>query len=148
MPSFESAVTLPTETEALFEFLIRPQNVVQLAPPGTTLEFLEAPEIIEIGCRLEFEISGLGPTQRFLHEIVECTRPTRITERQVRGPFEAFEHATDLQLADGGVQLVDRIEFEPPGGLAGFLLTEERLQRLLTDGYAHRHAELRRLFGG
>lgn len=147
MPAFESAVTLQAELDALFEFLIRPLNFAKLVPPGTTLEFLDAPEIIAAGSRLEFEISGLGPTQKFLHEVVECVRPERIFERQVRGPFAAFEHTTLLESVGGGVQLVDRIEFEPPGGLAGFLLTEDRIQRLLTDSYAHRHAELQRLFG-
>ena len=147
MPSFESAATLSAELDSLFEFLIRPLNAVKLIPPGTTLEFLDAPEVIEAGSQLTFEISGIGPTQKFLHEVVECVRPERIFERQLEGPFATFERTTHLESVVGGVRIVDTIEFEPPGGLAGFLLTEERILRLLADSYAHRHAELGRIFG-
>ena len=148
MAMFETQLELATTLEELFDFLVRPANMVELAPPGTSIRLINAPEILEAGCHVEFDVTGLGPTQRFVHEIVECVRPGRIIERQVKGPFRSFHHEADLSLVESdSVLLIDRIRFEPPGGLVGMLLTEARIRRFLETGYAHRHAEMRLVFG-
>jgi ligand-binding SRPBCC domain-containing protein len=55
-------------------------------------------------------------------------------------------HAHTLaQDEDGTVLVTDRIEFEPPGGMLGFLLTADRLKASLEQGLTHRHRELKRL---
>jgi ligand-binding SRPBCC domain-containing protein len=148
MAEFVTQVELATTLERLFDYLIRPANMVELAPPGTSVRLIDAPELLVAGCHIEFDISGLGPTQRFVHEIVECARPERIVERQLKGPFRSFHHEAELKVAEAdSVLLIDRIRFEPPGGLVGMLLTEDRIRRFLETGYAHRHAEMRLVFG-
>ena len=148
MAEFETRLELATTVEDLFDYLIRPANMVELAPPGTSIRLINAPEILETGCHVEFDVTGLGPTQRFLHEIVECERPGRIVERQLQGPFRSFHHEAELTRVEAdSVLLIDRIRFDPPGGLVGLLLTEDRIRRFLETGYAHRHAEMRLVFG-
>ncbi|HUE15589.1 MAG TPA: hypothetical protein VMR25_15590, partial [Planctomycetaceae bacterium] len=67
-------------------------------------------------------------------------------ESQVKGPLGRYVHGHVLAAEeDGAVRVTDRIEFEPPGGLLGFLLTAERLRTSLQDGMTHRHRELKRL---
>jgi ligand-binding SRPBCC domain-containing protein len=147
MAEFETQVELAATLEELFDYLIRPANMVELAPPGTSIRLIAAPEILQTGSRVEFDVSGMGPTQRFVHEILDCARPERFVERQLEGPFRSFHHEAVLTTAEAElVLLVDRIQFEPPGGLVGLLLTEARIRRFLESGYAHRHAELLRLF--
>ncbi len=48
---------------------------------------------------------------------------------------------------EGGVRVIDRIEFEPPSGLAGLLVTEDRIRSSLEDGFDHRYLQLETLFG-
>lgn len=147
MAVYETSVRLATTAEQLFDFLSRPDHAVDLAPPGTTVKLLSAPDVLDVGRRVEFDVSGYGPTHRFVHEVTAFERPSRISVKQVRGPFKAFLHDAVLQSdGNGGVELVDRIEFQPPGGLAGFLLTEARIRRMFEEGYEHRHAELREMF--
>ena len=147
MALFETQTELSTTLEALFDFLIRPENIVELAPPGTSIALIDAPDVLTAGCEIEFDVFGIGPTQRFIHEIVECERPLRIVERQLEGPFKSFHHEAELKPAGNGtVLLFDRIVFEPPGGLIGLLLTEARILGHLETGYAHRHTELRQIF--
>lgn len=147
MAVFETHLTLQTTPEQLFDFLARPEHAVELAPPGTSLELLSAPDVLQTGSRIEFDVHGYGPVHRIVEEITELQRPEKITAAQIRGPFKTFVHQTLLKPAGNGqVELTDRIEFEPPGGLLGFLLTEDRIRRMLEEGYQHRHEELQAIF--
>lgn len=148
MAVFETTVQLAATAEEVFDFLAQPKNVELLAPPGTEVTIIDAPEIVAVGSFVEFEVAGLGPKQRMVHEITAVERPHRIVEQQYEGPFGSFEHTTELQDTDGTLALTDRITFDPPTGLMGFLITEKRIRSMLAEGYAFRQAELQRRFGG
>jgi len=149
MAVFETHVTLNTTPEALFDFLARPDHAIDLAPPGTSVKLINAPDVLQPGSRIEFDIHGFGPPHRIIHEITTLDRPHKISAKQVKGPFETFVHdALMASDGNGSVELTDRIEFEPPSGLLGFLLTESRIRQMLQEGYDHRHEELREMFSG
>jgi hypothetical protein len=44
--------------------------------------------------------------------------------------------------------MTDRIEFESPGGLVGFVMTEERIRRDLEWVFGYRTEKLHELLGG
>jgi hypothetical protein len=44
------------------------------------------------------------------------------------------------------VTLINRIEFEPPGGLLGFLVTEDKILETLDDGFDFRRTALQAHF--
>lgn len=146
MASFEAAVTLQAAPDAVFEMLTRPVNFPKLGPPSLKWDFLDAPDVLERGSRIEVEVGGFGMMQRVLHEILELERPVRFLGRQLRGPLKhcVHEHFVEGDGA-GGVRLIDRIEFEPPGGLTGVLLTERRIRGLLKSGVDYYHQSLKRL---
>src|SRR5579872_2627011 len=84
MPIFETSVTLDCPRERAFDFLLRPANVARIAPPDLGLSFTRAPEIVELGSRIEFKVQGFGQVQTMVHEITELVHPRQITERQIR----------------------------------------------------------------
>lgn len=146
MARFESSVTVEVSPEKVFEFLARPANIRNVLPPDAGLVLVEAPDVLELGSRLEFELRGFGPVQRIVHEIVEFESPYRFTENQVHGPLKQFVHEHLVEPSDGRLALViDRIEFEPPGGVAGFLITEDWIRGSLESSFDHRRRELKRL---
>jgi ligand-binding SRPBCC domain-containing protein len=145
MPVFEASVPLNCTREAIFEFLVRPANVLRILPPNSGMTFQSAPERLQLGSRLEFSIEGMGPIQRMLHEVTHFVEPLRFVETQLKGPLRSWQHDHRLEPDGDGVLVVDRIEFEPPGGLLGFIVTEEKIQEMLQAGFAHRHAALRQL---
>lgn len=145
MAQFELAVTLGCSVETAFEFLLRPANIERISPPDVGLQFLNPPERVEHGSRVAFEVSGFGAVQRLVHEIVELKAPDRFTERQIDGPLKAWRHEHLFEQNGGGVVVIDRIEFEPPGGMLGLLLTERRILSHLEDSFAHRHRRLKEL---
>ncbi len=146
MPVFETSVTLDCPRERAFDFLLRPANVARIAPPELGLSFISAPEIVSLGSRIEFKVQGFGQVQTMLHEISTLIYPQQITETQIRGLFASWvhEHAFETN-AQGQAIVIDRINFKPPAGLLGLLITANRILEHLEDGFAHRHAELRKL---
>lgn len=146
MPMFEARVSLPCSPEDAFDFLIRTENMTKISPPEMGLNFVEAPEIVEAGSRLEFKIQGYGQVQHIVHEIVTWERPRIYTEKQVEGPLKHWVHEHLFETDDQQqVTVIDRIEFEPPSGLLGFLITADRIQESLEDGFYHRHQQLKKL---
>lgn len=146
MAEFETSVSVRCSLDQAFDFLLRPSNVQRVSPPNVGLHFLGAPEVVEVGSRLEFKIQAYGQVAKFVHEITQVDRPERIVERQVQGLFKSWVHAHELSTSpEGETVIVDRIEFEPPGGLLGLLVTSKRILEELEDGYFHRHKQLKKL---
>jgi ligand-binding SRPBCC domain-containing protein len=146
MATFEADVTLSCSCETAFDFLVQPDNILKILPPESGVNYIEVPQRFELGSLVKFELTGLGPVQRIVHEIVEFEQPNRFTERQVKGPLKSFEHWHVVEEGEHGeIRVIDRVEFEPPGGLAGFLVTESRILETLQRGFEYRHRELKRI---
>lgn len=148
MAVFETSVTLPCTQQEAFEFLLRPANIVQISPPDLGLFFLDAPEVVQKGSRLKFRIQGFGQIRESEHEIVELEHHSQITENQIKGllPRWVHEHLFSTN-SDGETIVTDRIDFDPPGGVLGLLVTRSRILDQLEEGFDHRHAQLLKLLG-
>lgn len=146
MADFESTVTVNSPIERVFAFLLRPANVVKMSPPSVGLQFTNAPEVIEVGSQLDFKMQAYGQVLSFLHEITVVESPLRIVEQQVKGMFQTWVHEHVLETtADGQTMVIDRIDFAPPGGLLGLLMTKGRIVDQLEDAYFHRNKQLKKL---
>ena len=146
MALFEACVTINSTGVAVFEFLARPVNLPHITPPEAGLRLVRCPERFAQGCRFEFQMTGFGPVQHFLHEIVAFDEPRAFTERQIQGPLRRFVHEHVVEPAgDGNVRVIDRVEFEPPGGLLRFVVSEERILKSLKSALEYRHRELKAL---
>ncbi|HID21441.1 MAG TPA: hypothetical protein EYP14_03465 [Planctomycetaceae bacterium] len=145
MAVFETETVLHCSPEAAFEFLARPENWNRVTDPSVGVELVDAPERLSEGARLRLHVSGFGPSQELVHEILAFEPPYRFVECQVNGPFSSWVHEHRFEAnGDGTVRLIDRVEFEPPRGLLGLLLTEDRIRRTLESSFSYRERELRR----
>ncbi|MGD9856369.1 MAG: hypothetical protein AB7U20_15595 [Planctomycetaceae bacterium] len=148
MARFEDRFAIAHPPAAVFDFFSVTRNHEKMSAGQLGLSFITAPERFEQGSRLEFKIQGLGQIQTAVHEIIEFERPHRYLELQVKGPMKAWRHE-HLFLEEGNQTIViDRIEFEPPGGLLGLLATESRILESLEEGIYSRNLTLQRLLGG
>ena len=146
MPNYQTEMMLQADRERVFDFLCRPANLPDLSQPEMHLTIEEAPETIELGSRINFAIYVMGATIRSIHEITEFESPERFVEEQIEGPFKLWRHEHVFRLlGERQVALYDLIEYEPPGGMMGVILTESRIRSQLEEGFAHRQDELRYL---
>lgn len=148
MAQFEASVMLARPVEEVFDFLTQPARVLEILPEDSGVTYTSVPERLVLGSRVEFDLKGFGPVQNVIHEVSAFDAPTWFVERQVKGPLPHWEHTHLLEVVGGRVRVWDRIEFEPPGGLAGLLITEGRIRHSLEKGFAHRHRRLREILEG
>ncbi len=147
MPLFESRTVLNASPEQVFEYILQPTNLQAIAPPEAQLVFVNPPRVIELGSRLTCKMQAHGMVQQFSFEIVELVSPLRYREQMVEGPLKLWMHDYIVEPnATGGVSLLNRIEFEPPGGLMGFIVTADKILDALEDGFHHRRQALQKIF--
>jgi ligand-binding SRPBCC domain-containing protein len=147
MPQFESRVPLNASPEDVFDYILRPANLQAIAPPETQFVFVQPPEIIELGSRLICKVQAHGMIQQLSYEIVEFAAPHRFREQMIEGPLRLWLHDYIVEPnPDGGVTLVNRIEFEPPGGLMGLIVTPNKILEALEDGFYYRRGVLQKVF--
>lgn len=146
MAIFKSASTILTcPPLALRSFLGCPFNLPQISNPELELEVLTAPQAVTAGERIEFRITAYGFKQRATHEYLVASEEM-IVESQVEGPLRAWKHSQRIELAGAGhCRLIDEVEFEPPGGMLGYLLTEARILESLQEGMDFRYSVLQEL---
>lgn len=130
---------------ALRTFLGRPANLPQISNPDLELEIVKAPLEVLTGERIEFRITAYGFKQRATHEYL-ATSEILILESQIDGPLRAWQHAQKIEIVGhDSCRLIDEIEFECPGGMLGFLLTEARIKESLEEGMEFRYSTLQEL---
>lgn len=146
MSSFTSASPILTcVPSALRAFLGRPFNLPQISNPDLELEIVKAPAEVAVGERIEFRITAYGFKQRATHEYL-TTSDLVIFESQIDGPLRAWKHAQKIEIVTpNSCRLIDEIEFESPGGMLGYLLTEAKVKESIEEGMDFRYSALQEL---
>lgn len=145
MPTFEIRTEVQVSPETLFDFIIRPANMQAIAPPDVGMVIVEAPEIFETGSKLIFKVQAYGIVQQLEHEIVLVEHPRILHEKMTKGPLPKWEHQYLVEsIGESASALTNKIEFEPPGGMLGMILTADRILQQLEEGYAHRCEALKK----
>jgi len=143
MAIFEANVALPCPRETLFEYLLRPANVLTLNHAELNVSLLEAPDLVGEGSQIRFQIEAFGVKKQMLHEITNFDPPNGFLLRELEGVLKKFEHFHRFEdRPEGGCALYETIEFEAPGGMIGFLFPESKVLNGFQKSFAHRHAKL------
>jgi ligand-binding SRPBCC domain-containing protein len=145
MARFEYETLLPCAPHAVFDYLLRPANIAKIADPSTGLSIVRGPELVAVGSEIEFQIVVFGKVQSAIHKITEVVRPQRVVEVQIQGPLRSWEQQHLYEERDAGVRMIDVIDFEPPGGILGFVATEDRIADSLEKAFFARQQQLERL---
>lgn len=142
MPEFKSSTTIRCSVERLRDFLGTTANLIRVSDPDLSLEVIKAPEQVTVGEVIEFRISAYGFKQRMEHRYVEVAAD-RIVAEQTDGPTRSWRHSqTIVANEDGSATLTDHIDFEPPGGMMGYVMTAAKITESLQDGMEYRYEEL------
>ncbi|MFL5338980.1 MAG: SRPBCC family protein [Gemmataceae bacterium] len=129
MPLFQSAATIACPPPLLFDFLARPANMLRLTPPDVKFDIVQAPERLELGSVIIIKGRRYGGIQRLISAVTKFEPNTLIVDEQRHGPFRRFVRTQKLDPDGEHVRLTDRIEFDPPSGVLGLLLTADRIGR-------------------
>lgn len=145
MADFQESVVLPRDRKTSFQFLRQPANFLKLFPEDVTKNLdMKLPDTLSKGAVLEINLKVLGNHFHIVHEIIDFVENEKIVAQQVKGPFKLWIHQQLFTNApQDETKLTSVIQFEPPGGLMGFIVTRKLITEQLTKWIGHGHELLR-----
>ena len=146
MPHYTLALEVPRPLAELFAFFTRPTNLVQLAPADLQLQLLSAPDVLVRGARLVWQGRRWGIAQKIIQEVARFEDEKLIVVEQKQGPFARWVHAHHFTATEAGTRIEEKIDFEPPGGLLGRLISADTIRKDLDKLFAYRSARLKERF--
>jgi ligand-binding SRPBCC domain-containing protein len=145
MPLFKATTELDCSAEALFDFLSRPANVLKISPEEWHLHIVEAPDQCRLGSQITVQARRWGVPQKFVSKITAFEPHVLMTDELLHGPFRKFVHEHRLEALGQKVRMLERIDFEPPGGLLGIVMTASRIQHDLAGLHEYRLRKFKEL---
>jgi len=147
MPRFEMVENLAAPLSRVFDFFSRPANLVKISPPELHFQLVSGPEQLHLGARVTLQGRRWGLSQRLVSEVTTWEPEQLFVDEQREGPFKKWIHTHRFEaLPDGGTRVTDRIEYEPPGGMLGFVITVKAVERDLKWIFEYRREKLAELF--
>ncbi|MEO2032757.1 MAG: hypothetical protein ABGZ35_11795 [Planctomycetaceae bacterium] len=122
----------------LRDYLGSVSNFPLITDPKLAIEIIESPEVVTAGAEITFAIITGGFRQVLRHRWTTVT-DSQIVAEQVLGPTQSWHHDQTISATAGGCTLRETIIFEPPGGMLGFVVTEDAILESLGSGTAMRH---------
>ena len=146
MPQISSSLEVARPTHAVFDYLARPANLVQLAPVEMRLELVQAPDRLQLGSVMHWKARRMGVSQALVNEVTAFDEAVLTCEEQRQGPFKRWAFHHRFETTPLGTRITEELTCEPPGGLLGMLVTAEVIQRELEKLFAYRAQQLREVF--
>lgn len=134
----ESFIKAPPEK--VFRFHELPDAFERLIPPWENVTIVKRADISEVGSQaiLEQKILGLVPS-RWIAEHTAYDPPRMFEDVQVSGPFRNWRHRHIVRPEGDGALLIDEIDYEPPGWIAGRLLDPVLVRPKIEKMFEYRH---------
>lgn len=147
MAVYKSEVCIKDTPRVLFEFFLNPNNLVEITLPSLKLKILDAPEKVEVGSIVEFQVTQLAFDLKATHEVV-LLEEYCITQKQVTGPMKEFQHERRfVEVGDANCRIENTVTFERPGGMLGAVMHQERIISSLDESFEYQNSKLQEKFG-
>jgi ligand-binding SRPBCC domain-containing protein len=147
MPVFERVACYPRPVAEVFDFFCQPAHLVTLSPPELHMRMKEAPDRLQLGSRIVVRGRRFGFGHRIVSEVTAFDPGSLFVDEQKEGPFGKWVHSHRFEAVPEGTRVTDRIDFEPPDGLIGMMVTAQRIEKELERVFEFRHQKLTELLG-
>jgi len=149
MPDFQAEFLLPQTVEVVFEFHSNTANLLRMIPQENKPELLEGPAQLSSGAEFELKVSTFGLAQLLRFKVIDFADPHKIASEQLKGPFRSWRETHHFESVNGGgTRLLYRVDFEPPGGMLGFVVTSSRVIEHLQKLWPYRQQRTLELLEG
>lgn len=144
MPHLLARSRFHAPASLLADWHFRPGAFERLSPPWQRVEVVERPARLTDGAamRMRLRVGPMRLTWIARHE--RCRPGAGFVDVQERGPFGAWRHEHRFEPREGGQsELIDAIDYAPPGGAAGAMLGGWKIRRDLRRLFNWRHERTR-----
>ena len=146
--TLQRELTVPRPLPEVFEFFSRAENLETLTPPWLRFRIL-TPKPIEMrqGTTIAYQLRVRGIPIRWQSKIEVWHPPSEFVDAQVKGPYKQWRHTHRFQEIEGGVRIVDIVNYSLPFGPVGRLVHRLQVAADLAKIFDYREQQVRLLVG-
>lgn len=142
MPRFELSTQLPFPAAQVWDWHARPGALERLVPPWGPLHLDGAAPPLAEGARVQLEGSAAMIPVRMTSTIQRVTPGSEFVDVQSSGPFDHWAHTHRIAPTGQGCELTDHVEYQPPFGKIGEVVSSFLLAPEIERSFRWRHRRL------
>ena len=137
------------EIDSVFSFFENPANLEAITPPWLNFQIIESTDDrVRVGTEFEYRLRWQGIPMSWRSRISEYERNEHFADEMLRGPYARWYHRHHFERLPGGVEIVDRVEYELPFGPLGRLVHHLIVRRQLEAIFDYRRDTIAGIFRG
>lgn len=149
MYTLERTQRLPISVEEAWNFFQSPENLAAITPDSMGFNILsEIPNKMYPGLFIHYKVSPLlGIKMRWTTEITHVEAPFYFVDDQRIGPYSIWHHEHHFKAIEGGVEMLDRVNYKVPFGILGKIAHPIIVRPKLEQIFKYRFQKTEELFG-
>lgn len=149
MYTLERTQRIPISLEEAWNFFQNPGNLSKITPSEMGFETLsEVPEKMYPGLFIHYKVSPLfGIKMNWTTEITYVQEPNYFVDEQRVGPYAIWHHEHHFKEIEGGVEMLDRVNYKIPLGILGKIAHPIIVRSKLEEIFEFRIRAVEEIFG-
>jgi|TARA_B110000914_G_C15517486_1_gene474568 ligand-binding SRPBCC domain-containing protein len=146
---FKKSQLLPITINKAWDFLSDPNNLKKITPDYMGFNILEKEDTkMYAGQIIQYIVTPiLGIPTKWVTEITHVKDKSYFVDEQRFGPYSLWHHKHFIKEVDGGIEMLDIIDYKIPLGFIGRLVNPILVKPKLNEIFNYRKKKLVELFG-
>jgi|TARA_B110000305_G_scaffold578_1_gene546 ligand-binding SRPBCC domain-containing protein len=146
---FKKSQLLPITINEAWDFLSDPNNLKKITPDYMGFNILEKEDTkMYAGQIIQYIVTPiLGIPTKWVTEITHVKDKSYFVDEQRFGPYSLWHHKHFIKEVDGGIEMLDIIDYKIPLGFIGRLVNPILVKPKLNEIFNYRKKKLVELFG-
>jgi ligand-binding SRPBCC domain-containing protein len=149
MYTIERVQRLPITLQEAWDFFQNPANLAKITPKEMGFDIQsEVPAEMYPGLFIHYKVSPLlGIKLNWTTEITYVQKPHYFVDEQRVGPYAIWHHEHHFKEIEGGVEMLDRVNYKVPFGILGKIAHPLVVKSKLDEIFNHRITKTEEIFG-
>jgi len=146
---FKKSQLLPITINEAWDFLSDPNNLKKITPDYMGFNILQKEDTkMYAGQIIQYIVTPiLGIPTKWVTEITHVKDKSYFVDEQRFGPYSLWHHKHFIKEVDGGIEMLDIIDYKIPLGFIGRLANPILVKPKLNEIFNYRKKKLVELFG-
>ena len=146
MPTIERIQLIRRPLDEVFAFFADAKNLEAITPPYLHFRILTPlPIDMRAGTLIDYHLRLFGVSMKWKTRIEAFDAPLRFVDRQLKGPYKLWHHLHEFYEVEGGVLMVDRVDYQIGWSIFGGLAHAAFVRRTLDDIFDYRRFKVAEL---
>tara|TARA_Y100001970_G_C14146033_1_gene809862 strand:+ start:734 stop:1195 length:462 start_codon:yes stop_codon:yes gene_type:complete len=145
----EKSINLPITIEECWQFFSSPKNLKVITPAYMGFNIIDVEETsMYPGQIIKYNVTPLfGINMKWVTEISHAEKNKFFVDEQRFGPYKFWHHKHIFKVIDGGVKVIDILDYALPFGFLGVLFHPYLIKPKLDEIFNYREKKLIEIFG-